>query len=126
MVMLSVSAELVASIAASRLSKWLETWIPEEQNGFRPGRGIDDVQQFVRRVLKEVSVASTSEPVGFTCFDLVRAYTRVCRTALCKLLHLGVPEPFLRVLKALHDHTSFQVFIHNGYSGPWLTEKGIA
>ena len=100
LVMLSVSAKLVARIAASRLSKWLETWMPEEQNGFRPGRGIDDVQQFVRRVLEEVSVASTSVPVGFTCFDLVRAYTRVCRTALWKLLHrLGVPEPFLRVLR---------------------------
>ena len=43
LVMLSVSAKLVARIAASRLSQWLEEWMPEGQNGFRPGRGIDDV-----------------------------------------------------------------------------------
>ncbi|CAE7729143.1 HFA1 [Symbiodinium sp. CCMP2592] len=60
LVMLSVSAKIVARIAASRLSKWLETWMPEEQNGFRPGRGIDDVQQFVRRLLEEVSVSAKS------------------------------------------------------------------
>ena len=56
LVMLSVSAKIVARVAASRLSKWMETWMPEEQNGFRPGRGIDDVQQFFRRLLEEDSL----------------------------------------------------------------------
>ena len=124
--MLSVSAKLIARIAASRLSQWAETWMPEEQNGFRPGRGIDDAQQFVRRLLEDVSVSAASEQVGLTCFDIVRAYTRVCRVALWQLLrHLGLPHTFIRLLKALHDHTTFQVFIHNGYSSPWLTERGL-
>ncbi|CAE7493888.1 unnamed protein product [Symbiodinium sp. CCMP2592] len=126
LVMLSVSAKIVARIAASRLSKWLETWMPEEQNGFRPGRGIDDVQQFVRRLLEEVSVSAKSACVGMTCFDIVRAYTRVCRVALWHLLsRLGIPDSFLKVLKALHNHTSFRAFVHNGYSTAWLTERGL-
>ena len=100
--------------------------MPEEQNGFRPGRGIDDVHLFVRRLLEDVSVSAASDQVGFTCFDIVRAYTRVCRVALWQLLRrLGLPESFVRVLRALHDHTSFRVFIHNGYSDPWFTERGL-
>ena len=126
LVMLSVSAKLVARIAASRLSQWLEEWMPEEQNRFRPGRGIDDVHLVVRRLLEDVSVSAASDQVGFTCFDIVRAYTRVCRVALWQLLRrLGLPESFVRVLRALHDHTSFRGVIHNGYSDPWFTERGL-
>ena len=109
LVMLSVSAKLVA---ATRLSRWLEEWMPEEQNGFRPGRGIDDVHQFVRRLLEEISLSSHEASLGLTCFDIVRAYTRVCRSALWPLLgRLGVLPSFVRVLKALHEFTKFRVFV---------------
>ena len=126
LVMLSVSAELVARVVANRLNSWGETWLAEEQNGFRPRRGIDDVQQFIRRVLEEVSVAASPTAVGLTCFDIARAYTRVCRVALWHLLtRLGVPLPFLKLLKALHDHTKLQVFIYSGYSEAWFTDRGL-
>ena len=126
LVMLSVSAKLIARVIATRLTNWAESWLPEEQNGFRPHRGIDDVQQFIRRVLEEVSTAAAPKALGLTCFDIVRAYTRVCRAALWTLLtKFGIPESFLKVLKALHEHTSFKVFIHNGYSSSWFTERGL-
>ena len=38
---------------------------------------------------------------------------------------IGIPAEFVQVLKALYDQTSFQVFIHNGYSSAWLTERGL-
>ena len=131
LVMLSVAAKLVARIAASRLNRWASSFLSEEQNGFRAGRGIDDVHQLTRRVLEEISVAASetvnSAPrVGLTCFDIVRAYTRVCRMALWDVLaRMGVPEDFLAVLKALHDHTRFMVFVHNGYSSAWFTDRGL-
>ena len=113
LVMLSVSAKLVARIAASWLGQWTETWMPEEQNEFRPG------QQFLCRLLEDVSVSAAPEQVGLTCFDIVRAYTRVCRAALWQLLcHLGLPQTLIRVLNALHERTTFQVFVRNGYSSP--------
>jgi ribonuclease HI len=126
LVMLSVAAKLMARIAATRLNSWMVDVLPEEQNGFRAGRGIDDVHQLVRRVLEEVSVAAKTARIGMTCFDIVRAYTRVCRDALWRLMaHLGVPADFLAVLRALHEHTRFVAFVHNGYSSAWLTEKGL-
>ena len=98
----------------------------EEQQGFRKNRGIDDAHQLARRIIEEVILSRHSERVAVTSFDIVRAYTRVCRLALWRLLdQLGVPPPFLQVLRALHDHTSFKVFIHNGYSTPWLTDRGL-
>ena len=61
LVMLSVSAKLVARIVASRMNRWLEDKLPEEQNGFRTGRGIDDVHMLFRRILEEVSVAAVGD-----------------------------------------------------------------
>ena len=61
------------------------------------------MQQFTRRVIEEVSVSASQDVLGVTCFDIVRAYARVCRVALWQLLsRLGVPGSFLGVLKALH------------------------
>ena len=126
LVMLSVAAKLVARIAATRLNQWASNHLTEEQNGFRKQRGIDDAHQVARRVIEEVVVSQHDSRVAVTCFDIIRAYTRVCRQALWQLLtKLGIPTPFLQVLKALHEHTRFQVFIHNGYSTPWLTDRGL-
>ena len=38
---------------------------------------------------------------------------------------LGLPNEFINLLKALHEHTQFQAFIHNGYSTAWFTERGL-
>ena len=38
---------------------------------------------------------------------------------------MGIPPAFSRVLKALHEHTKFRVFVHNGYSSEWLTDRGL-
>lgn len=126
LVMLSIAAKLVARIVASRLSVWAEPLLSEEQNGFRQTRGIDDAHQLARRIIEEVVISKHDKTVAITCFDIKRAYTRVCRSALWILLaRLGVPIPFLQVLKALHEHTKLQVFIHNGYSSSWLTDRGL-
>ena len=113
-------------IVADRLSAWAEPFFAEEQNGFRRHRGTDDAHQTARRIIEEVVVSDHDRRVAVTSFDIVRAYTRVHRCALWLLLQrLGVPSSFLNVLKALHDRTQFQVFIHNGYSTPWLTDPGL-
>ena len=126
LVMLSVAAKLIARIAATRLSLWAEQHLSEEQTRFRKHRGIDDAHQLSRRIIEEVVVSQHDYTVAVTSFDIIRAYTRVCRHALWSLLkRLGIPDDFLQVLKALHEHTRFMVFVHNGYSSPWFTERGL-
>lgn len=126
LVMLSVAAKIIAKVIAMRLSCWAEGFLDEEQNGFRKNRGIDDAHQVARRIIEEVVVAQHDKVVAITSFDIIRAYTRVCRHALWELLtRLGLPTSFLQVVKALHEHTTFTVFIHNGYSSALLTERGL-
>ena len=101
--MLSVAAKLVARLVATRMAHWAEQYITEEQNGFLQKRGIDDAHQLARRM---VVIAKHDYRIAITNFDIVRAYTRVCRTALWTLLgRLGVPQSFVQILKALHEHT---------------------
>ena len=106
--MLSVAAKLIARIAATRLSLWVEHNLSEEQTGFRKHRGVDDAHQLSRRIIEEVVVLSQHDyTVAVTSFDIIRAYTRVCRHALWSLLkRLGIPDDFLQVLKVLKLSTS--------------------
>ena len=98
--------KVVARIAATRLNTWTATFLTEEQNGFCKQRGIDDAHQIARRIIEEIVVSQHDKRVAVTCFDMVR----VCRVALWQLLtRLGVPTACLQVLKALHEHTRFQV-----------------
>ena len=79
------------------MATWAEPYLNEQQNGFRQQRGIDDAHQLARRIIEEVVVAAKHDHrVAITNFDIVRAYTRVCRTALWQLLsRLGLPPTFL-------------------------------
>lgn len=101
LVMLSVAAKLVARIAATRLSKWSEAFLSEEQHGFRSHQGIDDAHQVARRVIEEVVLSSHESRVAVTSFDIVRAYTRVCTRAVAPADQTRYTPPFLQVLKAL-------------------------
>ena len=125
LVMLSVAAKLVARLVATRMAHWAEQYITEEQNGFLQKRGIDDAHQLARRMV--VVIAKHDYRIAITNFDIVRAYTRVCMD--CTLDFVGSPwSPAIlcrNTKSPPRTHTQFQVFIHNGYSSPWFTERGL-
>ena len=74
--LLSVGSKLMARIVAARLQKWIKPWMHESQEGFRRGRGVDDVQQVSRRLLEEVSRAAGEETqcVSMTYTKLIQEY----------------------------------------------------
>ena len=87
----------------------------EEQSGFRRGRGVDDALQVTRRILEEASRLEKDDQIVMTFFDIEKAYPRVRRPALWKLLRKrGCPEGFLRLCQALHEHTAYRVRFHRG------------
>ena len=80
----------------------------EEQQGFRKNRGVDDVLQITRHLAEEVCFSRTGTPVVLTLYDIEKAYPRVNREALWQLLEKkGAPTSFIRICKALHNHTIF-------------------
>ena len=116
--LLSVGAKIVARIVASRLQKFSETFMDEEQQGFRKNRSVDDVVQITRRLVEEICFSRTGTPVVLTLYDIEKAYPRVTREALWQLLEKrGTPVSFIRICKALHNHTVFSVRTSGVVSG---------
>ncbi len=137
--LLSVGSKLLARIVASRLQKWRERWLHESQAGFRRGRGVDDKLTVTRRVVEEMKRAGTctgrnkaretkmsDERVLMSFFDIMKAYPRVCKGALWKLLrHKGCDPRMIKVCKALHEATRYSVKFLGGESSEWCPMRGL-
>ena len=75
--LLSVGSNVLARVVASRISKWSESWIAEQQSGFRKGRGTDDTLQVLRRMAEEMNKQADDWYI-MAFFDIEKAYPRVC------------------------------------------------
>ena len=100
--LLSVGAKIVARIVASRLQKLSETFMDEEQQGFRKNRSVDDVLQITRRLVEEICFSCTGTPVVLTLYDIEKAYPRVTREALWQLLEKRGELPSRSFVYAKH------------------------
>lgn len=115
--LLSVGTKVMARLITNRLARWANQWIHESQTGFRAGCGTDDVQQVSRRV---------AEVVLIRFFDIEKAYPRVCRSAMWKVLQVrGCPEGAIKVRQALHNHTEMKVRVHGGTSTGHIPDRGL-
>lgn len=125
--LLSVGSKLLARVVASRVQAWTEQFIHEAQAGFRQGRGVDDVLQVTRRIVEEVaSTQGSDETLLIRLFDIEKAYPRVSRDTLWKLMIIkGAPREFVHICKALHEDTKYQVRIHQGLSNIYQADKGL-
>lgn len=125
-VLLSIGSKLVARLVASRLQKFSESFLDEEQQGFRRNRSVDDVLQVTRRIAEEVCTASAGEAVHLTLYDIEKAYPRVNREALWQILHKrGAPLGFIKLCQGLHEHTKFHIKINGVTSRPYETDRGL-
>ena len=125
--MLSVGSKLLARVVASRVQAWTEQFLHEAQAGVRQGRGVDDVLQATRRIVEEVASAQGSdETLLIRLFDIEKAYPRVSRDTLWKLmLTKGAPREVINTCKALHEGTNYQDRIHAGSSNIYQADKGL-
>ena len=124
--MLSVGSKLIARICSARLQRWSKPWLNPYQFGFKKGASIDDVQQITRTILEEATGSVHDRVYVFRFFDLEKAYPKVPREPLWKMLQLkGCPTPFLRVLQAIHDHSRSHVRVSGTQSTNFLPERGL-
>ena len=124
--LLSIGGKLISRIVASRLQQFSESFMDEEQQGFRRNRGVDDVLQVSRRIAEEICSSRGVENVKLTLYDIEKAYPRINREALWSLLHKrGAPSPFLQVCQALHNHTQFHVKLDGVLSHNYEADRGL-
>ena len=124
--LLSIGVKLISRIVASRIQQFSESFMDEEQQGFRRNRGVDDVLQVSRRIAEEICSSRGTDNVKLTLYDIEKAYPRINREALWSLLQKrGAPSPFLQVCKALHNHTQFHVKLDGVLSHNYEADRGL-
>ena len=124
--LLSIGGKLISRILASRVQQFSESFMDEEQQGFRRNRGVDDVLQVSRRIAEEVCSSRGQETIKLTLYDIEKAYPRINREALWTLLkRRGAPAQFIQVCQALHNHTQFHVKLDGVLSQNYETDRGL-
>lgn len=122
--LLSVAGKILARILLNRLQDLAERILPESQCGFRPSRGTIDMI-FCARQLQE-KAKEQQKPIFLIFYDLEKAYDSVPRTAMWSVLsRFGVPEPFVDMIKALHDGMSAKVIHQSNLSAPFPITCGL-
>ena len=135
--LLSLGSRIIARVCANRLMKWAEgrKILDENQQGFRRGRSTTDASQMMMRIQEDTedlkrrtegSVLDEKEVVAARLLDLRKAYPRVNRPALWRLLQrYGVDGNFLTTLQGLHEATEYRVRGKEGLSEEWLPDRGL-
>ena len=124
--LLSVGSKIVARICALRFSRWIAPWLNPLQFGFRPGCGVDDIQQISRRLIEEAAQSSHANTFLFRFYDLEKAYPKAVRHGLWQLLRRkGCPSRFINILQAIHDNTSSKVRFLGFESSTFSPDRGL-
>lgn len=109
--LLNTITKLFTSILARRLEAWAdsENLIPEEQAGFRQGRGCID-QIYILNALVSINFKTKGRYLFALFIDLKKAFDSVNHTLLWnKLFSLGTGGKVIRILKSLYDNAVTQI-----------------
>ena len=124
--LLSIGSKLIARIVANRIQTFSESFMDEQQQGFRRNRGVDDVLQVSRRLTEEIVSSRGPQNVHITLYDIEKAYPRINRDALWQLLQRrGVPPEFINVCKGLHNFTQFHTRVERVTSRDYEADRGL-
>ena len=124
--LLSIGAKIIARVVASRIQSFSESFMDEEQQGFRRNRGVDDVLQISRRLTEEICSSRGPTHVHLTLYDIEKAYPRINRQALWTLLkRRGMPEAFVKLCQGLHDFTQFHIRVEGITSRDYTADRGL-
>ena len=137
--LLAMCSRILARIISKRLTWWAEelNLLDENQAGFRKGRSTADVVQMMVRMEEDVTDLRRREAEhgldlnhnGWPearLLDLKKAYPRVSKPALWKLLtRYGMKGPCLDTLMDLQEGTEYKVRGQDGLSEPWTPARGL-
>ena len=118
------ASKVLLKIIPKRLEPFLERELPEEQAGFRHGRGCRD-QIANMRWLMEKTIERQQDL--YICFiDYKKAFDNVDHNILWKeLRHLGVPEHLIILMERLYEGQQATVRTDFGETEPFLIGKGV-
>ena len=119
--LLSVPGKVFGRVLINRIRDKTENAIAEVQGGFRKGRGCAD-QTFIVRQICEKYIAKNKD-VYFAFLDLEKAYDRIDRKAMWKVLRIyGIGGRLLRAVESLYAGSKACVRVGSELS-EWFSVK---
>ena len=123
--LLSLTSKVMSRIIHTRLSSALDEKLRTEQAGFRKGRSCSDHIFTLRQILEQSH--EFNSPVYANFVDFRKAFDSIHRDSFWKiLLHYGVPEKLVSVIKLLYTDFSAQVLCDGGeLTDPFQVKTGV-
>ena len=122
--LLSIPGKVFARILLNRLNAHAETFLPEAQCGFRPGRGTIDMVFSLKQIQEKC--VEQNMPLYIVFVDFTKAFDTVHRETLWKVLSkLGCPDRFVELIAALHTGMKGIVNLRGELSEPFNVLNGV-
>ena len=116
--LLSVPSKILNRILLERMKLAVDTYLRDEQAGFRQNRSCTD-QITILRIIIEQSLEWNSSL--YICFvDFEKAFDSIDRQTLWKLLqHHGIPEKLIKIIRSSYEPSTCQVIHKNVLTEPF-------
>ena len=122
--LLSLTSKIMSRIIHTRLSNALDEKLRNEQAGFRKGKSCSDHIFTLRQILEQSH--EFNSPVYANFVDFRKAFDSIHRDSLWKiLLHYGVPEKLVSVIKLLYTDFSAQVLCEGELTDAFQVKTGV-
>ena len=124
--MLGAPEKLLTTMMQQRLIDRFDPTLEDEQNGFRPARGVQD--NILSLWLTQEATKQAQVPLYLAFLDITKAFDSLDYDILWMLLirDYKVTGPFLRLLRCLYSNSTTQLRLpHNECSDPIDIERGI-
>ena len=122
--LLSITSKILSRIVHRRISETLDIHLRQEQAGFRPGRSCSEHIFTLRQILEQSHEWNSSLYINF--LDFKKALDSVHRDSLWKiLLHYGIPDKLVCVIKMLYQGFSAQVLCDGELTETFQVKTGV-
>lgn len=124
--LLNVSMKIFMQVITYRLTLWAEKngILPEEQAGFRAGRGCEEQ---IFNLNSAIQIGTQKKKKVFSLFiDFKRAFPSVSHERLWKKLYqIGVSAKVIRILQGLYEGAFTNIRIQEGFTGKIPITEGV-
>ena len=122
--LISHASKILLIILLNRIRQKFENELPDEQAGFRRGRGTADMLCCIQNVIEKTLLMSERTFIVF--IDYSKAFDSVSHIQMFNLLNdMGFPRHIVALIQALYEKQSAIVRWNGSHTKPFFIENGV-